>query len=84
MKINEEIWNSIYSEKERIQSKEDSKVLSKLIDKQDEIYKMIGEEVREIFDEYSVLSNELCAIYERESFCQGVKFGVRFMIEILS
>lgn len=84
MKINEEIWNSIYSEKERIQSKEDSKVLSKLIDKQDEIYKMIGEEVREIFDEYSVLSNELCAIYERESFYQGVKFGVRFMIEILS
>ena len=83
MKTIEEIWEILYCEREKRVSEEEKKVLHQLIEKEKEMYSQMNEEMSKIFGEYNNLENELCALSEKESFCMGVKFGVKFMVETM-
>lgn len=81
MSVIEEIWRSYLSEqRENVAVKED-RVLSEIIDREEQLRNLLGAEKEILPDEYNDRQTELCSISETNAFIRGVRFAVHFLAE---
>lgn len=79
----EKIW-SMELESGYGKSDEERAILAKIIGREEQLIGMIGEENRNVLEEYNNLQTELCSFYEKKAFEKGIKFATQYITESLA
>ena len=86
MKRNEllhSIWDHVNEEK-IYASQEERKATDKLIKKESDLMQLLNEDQIKAFQDYQDACNELALISQREDFINGLKFGTKYIIDIMN
>lgn len=78
-----DLWNLHLSQQLCKKTKEEEKLTKTTIDCQERLLASLTDEQKEIFEEYTELSNALGAMSAERAFETGVSFGTEYILETL-
>lgn len=78
-----DLWNSHLSQQPCEKTKEEEELMEMAVDCQERLLASLTDEQKEIFEEYTELSNALSAMTAERAFKTGVSFGTEYILETL-
>ncbi len=78
-----DLWNSHLSQQPYEKTKEERELMEKTVECQESLLDSLTGKQRELFEEYTELSNALNAKAAERAFETGVSFGTEYILETL-
>lgn len=78
-----DLWNSHLSQQPYKKTKEEEELTETAVECQERLLASLTDEQKEIFEEYTELSNSLGAMSAERAFKKGVSFGTEYILETL-
>lgn len=80
----EELWYTYEMAHPTEWSEEEKQALDVLTESEEKLFALFSDEQKEAFDAYKTSLDCLNGMFEKESYCKGIRFATAYMMEALS